>query len=589
MPKRRFSVWPIRLIRRVRLRTRLLAAFLLLSLIPALLLTALSLRIYADSIVAKLSQSAGQTTQLMNHNLTLLLDGYDRYLDLTSVSDSVQLRLSGQGGAVSAADDYRAYASSILTTSHLRDTLVLDLHHRVLYSDGRVSYTEDSLSPLLEAADRSSPRDHLCSYTPPYGDECIALCRKIYSEESPTLPAGYLVLFLNPHIFDKHMFPTSYLGEGASIFLMDSSGQIISSQRREIATDSPDLNRLTAEILSGPPQNNGSSVTAAGDQDLIAYSYNSEYDLFMVSLIPMRNITGEIRRVQETVTVLSLVLLAACLLTSTVVYRSIAVPIEKIVAACRSAGSTVTRLEIGDTAPDELGYLSRTLEAISLNNEKMLEDLHNRDKQKRKLELEMLQYQINPHFLFNTLNTLKWIATINGVEALSTGISSLAGILRGTLGKNDELISLRQELDNLEDYCVIQNLRYAGQFSVVYQVDHETLECRVPRLLLQPLVENAILYGNRSADTLLHIEVRAFLEAGCLQILIRDDGVGFSLDTVLNQDKNRFTGIGLSNVDERLRLNYGDSCRLTIHSEPGSGTECRIAIPLPQALPRKET
>ncbi len=581
----------IGLIRKIKLRTRLISAFLLLSLLPCLGLMLFSLRVYSHSIVTKLSQSAQQTTQLLNHNLTLILDNYSRYISTCSVSDEIQSFLSNRSNVDAISEYISGYSistSSVLTTVYLRDTLVVDEQRNVVYSRGYVGYSDDTIAPILAAADQTSPKDYLGYYHAPYGSNCITLCRKFYKQSSLLSPAGYIVLFLNPTIFDKQTFPVSSLGDNASIFLMNRSGEVISSQNETITNDPQLVESYLTKIKRDQSSNDGDSFQAEDEQNLIIYTYNEQYDLYMISLIPKRNIYQEINRVSCIIAVFSLVLLLLCLLLSMSVYRSVSAPIDRIVTACSNTGSDAPYAEIGDMAPDELGYLSRTIDTMAKKNEDMLQDLHYRDEQKRELELEMLQYQIDPHFLFNTLNTLKWIATINGVETLSTGISSLAGILRSTLEKKDELITLQEELDILKDYCAIQNLRYAGEFNVTYQVDPAALTCQLPRFLLQPLMENAILHGIRGDDTILNVTVVCIRDETMLHIYIQDDGVGFCLDSVLDEEKEHFTGIGLSNVDERLQLYYGEASRLRIQSRLNGGTRCQITIPTSPSTPKKE-
>lgn len=591
MTQSKFTRKLVGLLRCTKLRTRLIAAFLLISLLPCLGLTLFSLRVYSNSIVTKLSQSAQQTTQLLNHNLTLILNNYSRYISTCSVSNEIQNYLSNRSDVDAISEYISGYSlstSSVLTTVYLRDTLVVDAQHNVVYSRGHVGYTKETIESILKAADQTSPKDYLGYYCAPYGADCITLCRKFYKETSLLSPAGYIVLFLSPTIFDKQTFPVSFLGDNASMFLMNRSGEVISSQNESV-TDSPQLmaSYLT-EIKREQASADGDSFRIEDAQNLIIYTYNETYDLYMVSLIPKDNIYQEIDRVSGIVVVFSMVLLLLCLLLSLSVYQSVSAPIDIIVTACSRTNSDTPYADIGDTSPDELGYLSRTIDTMARNNESMLRDLHRKDRQKRELELEMLQYQINPHFLFNTLNTLKWIATINGVETLSTGISALAGILRNTLEKTDELIPLQNELDVLKDYCAIQSLRYAGQFNITYQVDPEALGCLLPRFLLQPLVENAILHGIRNNDTILNISVVCEHTDSLLRICIQDDGAGFLLDSVLDKEKNRFTGIGLANVDERLQLYYGEAVRLSIQSQPNGGTTCRITIPTTPDTPAKE-
>ena len=194
-------------------------------------------------------------------------------------------------------------------------------------------------------------------------------------------------------------------------------------------------------------------------------------------------------------------------------------------------------------------------------------------------ELKFLKSQINPHFLFNTLNTLKWIATLNHVTPVSHGIDALSSLLQSTLIKKDELIPFDDELRNLKNYCDIQQLRYAGRFEMEYQIEDAAGYWTVPRFILQPLVENSILHGTADEDDFVTITVRATVSENLLTIHISDTGCGFDPSAIKEKNSERFSGIGLSNVDERMRLHYGNEYGLTIESAPGTGTQCILRIP----------
>lgn len=227
----------------------------------------------------------------------------------------------------------------------------------------------------------------------------------------------------------------------------------------------------------------------------------------------------------------------------------------------------------------ELGFLARTIDNM-VNEIGLLAQRWSDDQRKmRELELQTLQYQINPHFLFNTLNTLKWIATLNHVTPVSHGIDALSSLLQSTLIKKDELIPFDDELRNLKNYCDIQQLRYAGRFEMEYQIEDAAGYWTVPRFILQPLVENSILHGTADEDDFVTITVRATVSENLLTIHISDTGCGFDPSAIKEKNSERFSGIGLSNVDERMRLHYGNEYGLTIESAPGTGTQCILRIP----------
>jgi two-component system sensor histidine kinase YesM len=240
---------------------------------------------------------------------------------------------------------------------------------------------------------------------------------------------------------------------------------------------------------------------------------------------------------------------------------------------------------------DELGLLGHGINAMAEDIRQLLDRLLAEESQKRRLELAMLQYQINPHFLYNTLNTLRWIAILQKADGLRDAITALGRLLRNALGDTDQQIAIREELALLQDYVLIQKLRYKERFDVEYRIDSElTLDCMVPKLTLQPLVENAIFHGieRKKNAGLVTISVRACEEG--TEIVVEDDGVGMTereIQAVLSaerggSDGRGFSGIGIRNVEERIQLMYGKRFGISIESVEERFTRVIVKLPGPE-------
>lgn len=193
----------------------------------------------------------------------------------------------------------------------------------------------------------------------------------------------------------------------------------------------------------------------------------------------------------------------------------------------------------------------------------------------------MLQAQINPHFLFNTLNSIKWTAVLSRVPAVADSLSALAGLLKNTIVNKQEFLPLQGELENIRNYALIQSLRYTEQFVMEYRVDDACLETPILKFLLQPIVENAILHGVEGVGRLVTITVEARPWQGGLEVTVRDDGAGFdtALPELQNTSSRRFSGIGMGNVRQRVALVYGPAASMTVESEPGRGTAVTLLLP----------
>ena len=565
----------LQLIRRSKLSVRLISIFLFISLVPGLLLAFTSNRIYEKSIEEKTSQSHRQTLQLYDQNLMLTLEEYSRYITDISISEEIQDFFSASENATDALTIQRQLDNEKLARSvNLRDVILVAPSGKVMWSSGWVGISEQRIAEIAENTYNSPAKDYVSNYRPPYGADYLAVCRKIYDNHFRRTLMGYVVLLINKTVLDKDSFPVSHIGNSSDMFLVNANGILIASQNSDI-TGSIDTTQFSFDINDLSDEGK-----LEDDENLIMYTHNSKYDLYLFSVIPNSSLNREIHAAKNLILSVTGILLAVCLVISLLIYLSIITPIRHIITVCQDREQNGSSEMIGDKEPDELGYLSRSIDSMVQKDVIIMQELKKQDEEKRELEIKMLQDQLNPHFLFNTLNTFKWIAGLNGISTLSNGISSLADLLRSTLMTKDELQPLCDEIDLLKSYCTIQDLKYAGQFSVIYSVSDEAMRCIVPRFILQPLVENSILHGIKDNDDLLTIQITCSIEDNALHIIVADDGTGFDPALVFDEETDRFSSVGLSNVDNRLRLHYGDQHRLTIDSSANEGTVCSIVIPI---------
>lgn len=201
---------------------------------------------------------------------------------------------------------------------------------------------------------------------------------------------------------------------------------------------------------------------------------------------------------------------------------------------------------------------------------------------KRKAEIKALQMQINPHYVYNTLASIKWLIWQREVEKSVKTIDAFIALLRNTISNTDEFITVRQERENVTNYMLINGIRYGDRIKTDFFVAPDCETYRIPKMILQPFVENSFFHGFPSEETgSIQIFVRS--KEGCLQIEIRDNGVGMSEEILKTakekKDYENYSGIGINNISERLNLLYGSNQSLEIQSKPGEGTVILIRIP----------
>lgn len=209
---------------------------------------------------------------------------------------------------------------------------------------------------------------------------------------------------------------------------------------------------------------------------------------------------------------------------------------------------------------------------------------HNIDieRNKREAELKALQAQISPHFLFNTLNAIRWAAINNHNKKAADMVLALSNLLRMTIAKGDEFISIADEFENLRNYAALFQMRYAMDFTLDFSVPEELLTYKIPKLLLQPLVENSIMHGLEGmlGGGVIRIDARS--EQNGVYISVSDNGIGMEHRAEQPREDTKelkFSGIGITNVEQRIKLYFGEQYGLEITSSPGHGTVVEISLP----------
>jgi two-component system sensor histidine kinase YesM len=269
-------------------------------------------------------------------------------------------------------------------------------------------------------------------------------------------------------------------------------------------------------------------------------------------------------------------------------------PLKKIIRQVNQISLGVFDQNKHIEGQDELGILGAKINSMSESIKILMKKIVEEEEKKRKFELKALQNQINPHFLYNTLNSIKWMAIVHGNDGIKRMIVALGRLLRNLSVDTNKEIKLKEELAILDDYIYIQEIRYNGKIKFEKEIKQaELLNAQILKFILQPLVENAIFHGieaKEKADLVKVIISRDESnnkEKNRLEIKVFDNGVGMSEDIqskILNntaaKHKNSLNGIGLYNVNQRIKINYGAEYGLKINSKPGEFTEIIIRLPI---------
>ena len=266
----------------------------------------------------------------------------------------------------------------------------------------------------------------------------------------------------------------------------------------------------------------------------------------------------------------------------------ITAPVKKLDRAVKELehGSTEVDFDVG--GPGEMEHLSHSVRSMVSTMRHLMDDIIEQEEQKRRSELEVLQSQINPHFLYNTLDSVIWMTENGRTDDAVVMLTSLARFFRISLSRGSSIIPIRDELEHARHYLTIQKMRYKNKFSATITAEDGVESLCTIKLIVQPILENAIYHGMAYADGDGEITVRAFRDGGDVLIEVSDNGPGMPEEVVESiLDPNgpaaaagaKGSGIGFRNVHRRIRLTFGADYGLTIFSEPDDGTTVRIRLP----------
>lgn len=266
----------------------------------------------------------------------------------------------------------------------------------------------------------------------------------------------------------------------------------------------------------------------------------------------------------------------------------IAKPTRELLESMKTLGKENRYPRVKVITQDEIGMIGTEYNRMAENIETLIEKVYKMELAQKQAELEFLQMQINPHLLYNALDTISWKALGEGNTDVSEMSIALAELLRATI-KKESFISLKEEMSTVKDYLYIQEQRFGDKISVDYQIDENLEDYQVPNFILQPLIENAIIHGLEPKVEKGKLLLRIKKQGEKLYFLIADDGVGMSereIEILYEQCEENDTSksIGIKNVYRRLILCYGENSRLYIKSKKNKGTEIRFSIPLQEKV-----
>lgn len=423
----------------------------------------------------------------------------------------------------------------------------------------------DWLQPM-ENADSAWLKKHIIS-SPQGNISVISFARKIYKRNGTA--AGIVVVNTKTDRFLKLMNGEV---DSRDRLLIDSSHSIVAYNG---AGNVSEYLSAFAELSKDENVNvNGSSRQ---EEKFVVWSKLANSDWILIEVTPWNEIISGSVKLAQLLLFISLVTIGLIVILTYYLSKQFTKPINLLLQSMNDFSLNEREPKLPGDYRNEFGTLFRGYYKLNSRIKGLYNDLEEEHQQKRKAELDALQANINPHFLYNTLDQLNWMAIEEGQEKISRVLELMGRMFRIGLSKGEALIPLKDELVHLESYIQIQQIRLEGALNYQIFIPERYLHYYIPKLTLQPFIENAIIHGLRGQQQAM-ISINLHDVGEMMYIIIRDNGTGFSKDQMLNK-RTADGGYGIKNVQDRLSAHFGTNSSISIQSQVGEGTSVFVKVP----------
>ena len=554
------------------------------------IVTGVSMKFTNTSIFENSSEYTHTIIQQMNQNIDSYIDYMENIAYLISSNEDVQDYLFDE--KIDNEGRYRILnqLQTILDSrSDIRNVGIISKNGRMLINDGSKSVNQDLdlntqewYATALEKPNgpilTSSHVQHIISGERPW---VITLSRGIRDRSGSGEKEGVFFIDLNYSAISE-LCDQSTVGTKGYAFILDAKGNIVYHPQQQQL-----YNELQTENISLIMDTDEDTVlTGTGnDGKLYSISRSEKTGWTVVDCTNVKELLSKSRQAQSVYVLTAIILVIVALLFSRFMARSITLPIQKL----RDSMKKVQEgdFSVSDVVVDsknEIGSLTKSFDVMTHRIHELMEQNVHEQEEKRKSELKALQSQINPHFLYNTLDSIIWMAEGKKNEEVVLMTASLARLLRQSISNEDEVVPIANEVEYARGYLTIQKMRYKDKLEFQIEVDSSILYIPLIKLVLQPIIENAIYHGLKYKESKGLLIVKGFMKDGNAVLQVIDDGVGMDEETLAHiYDKHKVNyhsnGVGVYNVQKRLKLYYGEDYGITYTSELGKGTTATITIP----------
>ncbi|WDQ35574.1 sensor histidine kinase [Paenibacillus marchantiae] len=562
-------------------RSKLFMVFVLVTIIPMMLLVYFSYELTKTKLTEQIYINMTNSTAQITKNLENKLDSYEH------ISASIYLDNRLANYLTNEYQDDPSYLDVYNYIGNRIDTVMAaypDFDSAFIYSDNpslpKDNYYIRPITPEVQNTElfhklKQSYGNiiHLSSPQTENSPAMFTLAR-LLNNNSNQYPYGMLVFQISESVIYSLMEKEA---GGKDIFIINDKGIILSSADKQlINTSLPELlHQNFDETLSGRFDTTYQDVKALAVYNTLKNGWKT------VSIFPYDSIIKDAKSLSQLIIKISLGFIGVALL---LIYITASLFSKRI----RTLIRMIRRIERGDFNPtheeqmgnDEIGQLHFAFEQMTTRLKSLVTEVYQKELQSKEAELDLLQAQINPHFLYNTLGSISSLAVKHQDPQIQDMVLHLAKFYRISLNKGKSILTINEELKLTQSYNAIQLIRFKGKLNITYTIDQSILPYSTVKLALQPFVENAVIHALWNQDRPLNIHIKGVIENNSIILSVIDDGMGMRRETLQSLfEEKEGRGYGISNVDRRIKLKFGEYYGVKVYSKLGMGTTVQIRLP----------
>ncbi|MNJ28241.1 putative sensor-like histidine kinase [compost metagenome] len=570
------------------MQKKLVIIFVFLVSLPITYVSYSSYRANSNSILNNMTNSAGQMTDNAMDKVDRYIADLKRYTILPLYNKDVERHLDQRGTdwdkntSINMFLMYLANMKEEISAVYMTDRFgtvfynkkpgINEVYPEDRFAEWEMRTQEAGVSPVLLGTHsiRINGSEQRQVFTIMRGIQSVSTLKNI----------GIIVIDVDIRLFEEIIQPLNTVTHG-NTFIVDEQGKVVynhdPSMLGQDLSGSPQLRQAT-------DQRGHFELEIEGKPYISVYSVSESTGWTTITYIPLTELLAPMKLSRNALMITTLIIIFFALAVAIFISYALTKPLTRTVRLMKQVQRGNLDVQVQVKYNDEIGRLGSHFNRMILRIQELLQEVYETEKSKQKADILALQNQINPHFIYNTLESIRMLAELNDDDRVAELTYLLGLLLRYSITRSDETVTIEQELSHVQNYLHLLQIRFPDKLEFHISVPQNFYHLSIIKLVFQPIVENAVFHGLEKQEKPGTITITAWNEGMDAIFKIRDDGIGMDeerlaqLNRSLTDGKVDKFGIGLRNVNERIRLHYGDSSNLTVDSKPGEGTTVTLKI-----------